>query len=50
MLTVSRRFYLDLIQSPQGNVCCARALSRCWSGAICSFDRGVMLNVRGGAD
>ena len=49
MLTVGKCFYLELIQSPQGNVCCARPFSRCWSGALCPFDRGVMLNVRGGA-
>ena len=48
-LTVSKCFYLDLIQLSQRNVCCTRSLSRCWSGALCSFDRGVMLNVCGGA-
>ena len=43
VLTASKCFYLELTKSPQGNVCCARALSRCWSGPLCHFDRGVKL-------
>ena len=47
-LTANKCFYLDLVKMLLGNVCSTRVLSRCWSGALCPFDRGVMLNACGG--